>query len=164
MKYDTIESPYPADTVNIMQERKPVAKWEFGMAPISQRMRQRYNTAVSDVSKLLNGEAVDNHTVVESISELKGMFSRHVRKDRWDYAMVGEELGNPPAKQARLIANDLLKLRRALIANDVDTAEQAKKALHGNSILKYLQNYEATKEGSDQNIDGGGSRSFDERT
>ena len=89
----------------------------------------------------MNGEEVDNQVVLESLSELKGMFNRYIRKDQWDYAMVGEELGNPPARHARLIANDLLKLRRALIANDTDSAEQANKGLQENSILKYLENY-----------------------
>ena len=125
------------------------------MAPISTRMRQRYDAAVSDVSRLLNGDEVDNQTVAESISELKGMFNRFIRKDQWDYAMVGEELGNPPARQARLIANDLLKLRRALIANDIELVEQAKQGLHEHSILKYLENYESSKQASNRNRDGG---------
>ncbi len=138
-----------------MNEKKSVAKWGFGMSPISSQMRQRYDEAVYNVSRLMNGEEVDSQVVLESLSELKGMFSRYIRKDQWDYAMVGEELGNPPARHARLIANDLLKLRRALVANDTDSAEQAKRGLEENSILKYLENYEATKQGPDQNRDGG---------
>lgn len=155
MKADIIEATHLANTVNIMKEKKPIAKWGFGMAPISRRMRQRYDAAVSDVSRLMNGDEVDNQTVVESISDLKWMFNRYIRKDQWDYAMVGEELGNPPARHARLIANTLSKLRSALIDNDVDSAEQAKQGLHENSMLKYLENYEAAKQGSNQSKDGG---------
>ena len=132
-----------------------MAKWGFGMAPISSRMRERYDAAVSNVSKFMNGQEVENQLVLESLSELKGMFNRYVLKDQWDYAMVGEELGNPPARHARLIADDLLNLRRALIAEDIDSAEQAKQGLHEHSILKYLENYESAKKGSNRDRDGG---------
>ncbi len=155
MNDSIIGSSYLDEAVNIVKEKRSVAKWGFGMAPISSRMRERYDAAVSDVSKLMNGQEVESQSVLESLSELKGMFNRYIRKDQWDYAMVGEELGNPPARHARLIANDLLKLRRALIADDIDSAEQAKQGLHENSILKYLENYESAKESPSQNRDGG---------
>ena len=48
MNTDIIESTYVANAVNIMKEKKSVAKWGFGMAPISSRMRQRYDAAVSN--------------------------------------------------------------------------------------------------------------------
>ena len=138
-----------------MEGKRSVAKWGFGMAPVSSRMRERYDAAVSNVAKFMNGQEVEKQLMLESLSELKGMFNRYIRKDQWDYAMVGEELGNPPARHAQLIAYDLLNLRRALITDDIYSVEQAKKGLHEHSILKYIENYESTKKGSNRDRDGG---------
>ena len=112
------------------------------MAPISSRMRQRYDVAVHTVSGLMYEFPVETETAAAALSELKGMFNRYVRKDQWDYAMVGEELGNPPAKQARLIANDLQSLRRAVVSYDEEAAESSKRRLERNGILQYLDNYQ----------------------
>ena len=126
-----------------MSSQKQVAKWGFGMAPISSRMRRRYDAGVHTVSDLMYGLPVDVETVPEALSDLKGMFNRYVRQDQWDYAMVGEELGNPPVKQARLIADELLVLRRALMRGDGEIAEASKVVLERNGIIQYLENYQA---------------------
>ena len=126
-----------------MSSQNQVAKWGFGMAPISSTMRRRYDAAVHTVSDLMYGLPVDVANVPEALSELKGMFNRYVRQDQWDYAMVGEELGNPPVKQARMIADELLTLRRALMRGCAETAETSKIVLERNGIIQYLENYQA---------------------
>ena len=126
-----------------MSSQTQVAKWGFGMAPISSRMRRRYDAAVHTVSDLMYGLPVDVANAPEALSELKGMFNRYLRQDQWDYAMVGEELGNPPIKQARLIADELLTLRGALMSGDEESAETSKVKLERNGIIHYLENYQA---------------------
>lgn len=125
-----------------MTRQDRIPKWGFGMAPISSRMRRRYDAAVQVVSDLMNGVPTEEETVLNGLSELKGMFNRYVRKDQWDYAMVGEELGNPPLAQARRIANSLYRLRRALIAGDVDLIKVMKLELLRQNTLQYLDNYQ----------------------
>lgn len=71
------------------------------------------------------------------------MFNRYVRQDQWDYAMVGEELGNPPVKQASLIADELLILRRALMSGEERSVETSKVNLERHGIIQYLENYQA---------------------
>ena len=118
-------------------------------------MRRRYDVAVLTVCDLLNGNPVDGRIVAEALSELKGMFNRCLRKDQWDYAMVGEELGNPPAKYARRIADELLRLRRSLEASDEEAAKDSMRRLEGNNILLYLDNYQNQEQCSDR-LDGAG--------
>ena len=38
-----------------MKERKSIAKWGFGMAPISSRMQRRYDAAVQTALDLFDG-------------------------------------------------------------------------------------------------------------
>ena len=125
------------------------------MAPISSRMRPRYDAAVHAVSDLMYELPVDNETVAGALSELKGMFNRYTRKDQWDYAMVGEELGNPPAKQAHLIASDLQTLRRAISSDDDEAVEASKRRLERNGIFQYLENYQTIGQRAD-GADGAG--------
>ena len=108
-----------------------------------------------EVSDLMHGLPVDNETVAGALSELKGMFNRYARKDQWDYAMVGEELGNPPAKQARLIASDLQTLRRAISSDDEEAVEASKRRLERNGIFQYLENYHTIGQRAD-GADGAG--------
>jgi len=135
-----------------MSRRNITPKWGFGMAPISSNIRRRYDAAVQVVNDFMNGEPTEEETLLNGLSELKGMFNRYVRKDQWDYAMVGEELGNPPVAQARRIANDLNRLRRTLLAGDVNSIDALKCDLIRHSILQYLdtyQNPEGRAEGQD---------------
>lgn len=125
-----------------MNNRAMIAKWGFGNAPISSRMRERYDTAVHTVSNFMHGFPVETETVPAAISELKGMFNRCVRKDQWDYATVREELGNPPVSQAKRIASNLQELRRALIAPNAEAADTSKHQLERNGLFLYLDNYQ----------------------
>ena len=101
-----------------MRRQGNIAKWGFGMAPISSRMRQRYDHAVQTTLDLLYGNPVDPPIVVDALSELKGMFNRCVRKDQWDYAMVHEELGAPAETDTRRIVGHLINLRRGLVVRN----------------------------------------------
>lgn len=121
--------------------RKVVAKWGFGMAPISDRMRSRYDAAVRDISLLVKGELSIQDLNVEQLSELKGMFNRCVRQDQWDWFSVYSELGRPPSSQLRRLIQDLVGLRRACQESDRISAS----AIIGRSIkggiVRILESY-----------------------
>ena len=67
MNDNILGSSYLDEAVNIVKEKRSVAKWGFGMAPISSRMRERYDAAVSNVSKLMNGQEVESQLVLEGV-------------------------------------------------------------------------------------------------
>lgn len=129
--------------MNEMKERKPTAKWGFGMAPISWRMQRRYDVAVQTVLDLLDGNIEPQEVTLNNLSELKGMFNRCLRQDQWDWFSVFAEFGGPPHKHIRQIVNNLQVLRRSLIANDHESAESAKWRLIDNNLLQYLDNYQS---------------------
>ena len=130
-----------------MTRHRNIAKWGFGMSPISSRMRRRYDHAVQTTLDLLYGNPSDPQIVVEALSELKGMFNRCVRKDQWDYAMVHEELGAPAETDSRRIVSHLTELRRAFVARNDEAVEEAQHRLENSNVLLFLENY--------QNGDGG---------
>ena len=85
------------------------------MAPISSRMRERYDSAVQSVSDFIEGELRLDEVPSESFSELKGMFNRCVRQDQWDWFTVYSELERPSIPRIRRIAEELTVLRRACL-------------------------------------------------
>ena len=138
-----------------MKRGRNIPKWGFGMAPISSRMRRRYDRAVQTIFDLLNGNPADPDVVLSDVSELKGMFNRCVRKDQWDYAMVHEALGAPTEMDARRIVGDLTSLRKGLVAQDQVAVDAAQQRLEGSNALLYLENYQNGYAGQDD-ADAGG--------
>ncbi len=116
-------------------------KWGFGMAPISTRMRQRYDRAVQTVLDLLYGNIASEAVHLADLSEVKGMFNRCVKQDQWDWFSVHTEFGEPPLGQMSHIVRDLTDLRRSLLATDNESMEYAKARLIDNNLCQYLENY-----------------------
>ena len=90
-------------------KRRVVKKWGFGMAPISSRMRERYDGAVQSVNDFIEGKLKPGEVHPESFSELKGMLNRCVRQDQWDWFTVYSEFGRPPIPRIRRIAEERIK-------------------------------------------------------
>lgn len=125
-----------------MVEIKPIAKWGFGMAPISQRMQLRYDAAVQTALDAMDGNLTFNEIPLDDISELKGMFNRCLRQDQWDWFTVYTELEEPPRKNMRRIAGELKLFRRAISSHDAPTFERVKRALVDSNLLQYLHTYQ----------------------
>ena len=137
-----------------MKERKSIAKWGFGMAPISSRMQRRYDAAVQITLDLFGGNIELQKVPLDDISELKGMFNRCLRKDQWDWFSVFTKFGEPSHKHMRRIANNLQTLRRSIITDDQVSIESAKQQLIDNNLLLYLHNYQEDINSSSGSDDG----------
>jgi cold shock CspA family protein len=123
-------------------ERKQIAKWGFGMAPISQRMRERYDNAVHHLRELIEGNLTMQELTPDLISEAKGMMNRCVKEDQWDWFSVYTEFGSPPRKMLRNIASDLVVFRRAAIAEDLQEYSSALQRLINRNVLQILHVYQ----------------------
>jgi len=123
-------------------DRKHIAKWGFGMAPISRRMRRRYDEAVQHLSDILTGNLDIAEVVPELLSEAKGMMNRCVREDQWDWFTVFTELGSPPRRVLRQIASHLVPLRRAAISGDENAFADNQRALLSTNVLQFLHVYQ----------------------
>lgn len=123
-------------------DRKHIAKWGFGMAPISKRMRRRYDDAVQHLSDILTGNLDICEVVPELLSEAKGMVNRCVREDQWDWFTVFTELGSPPRRVLRRIASLLVPLRRAALSRDEKAFGDSQRALISTNVLQLLYVYQ----------------------
>ncbi len=112
------------------------------MAPISTRMRQRYDRAVQTVLDLLHGNIATEAVSLADLSEVKGMFNRCVKQDQWDWFSVHTEIGEPPLGQMSRLVRDLADLRRSLLSTDNKSVESAKARLIDNNLCQYLENYQ----------------------
>ena len=120
-----------------------IAKWGFGMAPISKVMLRRYNFAVSRFSHYLN---TDNEQVsLEAISELKGMFNRSLKKDQWDWHSVYEKLNTPSIGEMLYFVQKLTLLRKLLKDDNISDANKLKQEFINSTIRNYLNTWSGQK-------------------
>lgn len=118
--------------------RKPIAKWGFGMAPLSDTMRERYDNAVRTLIFFLRAEIIASEVELNSVSELKGMFNRSLRKDQWDWFTVYEQLGHPPRGEMHYFVSELTNLRINLRDRDAESIERTRNDLLSSTLLHYL--------------------------
>jgi hypothetical protein len=97
---------------------------DFGRLPISDRMRPRYASALADILRMLSEEGEEpGIPLAPSISEVKGMINRCLRKDQPDWLSAYKALGRPAWGWMRRTVGVLDRLRRAL--RDADEAAVA---------------------------------------
>lgn len=94
--------------------RAPLA---FGKFPISRKMGPRYAVAADNVSAVLSGVQIEKSidSIIDAISEMKGMYNRVLRQDRPDWLAVRELLGCPDRAICHLAAKFLSELRTAVV-------------------------------------------------
>ena len=112
------------------------------MAPISIRMRERYNGAAQTVGDFIAGRLSFEEASPESFSELKGMLNRCVRQDQWDWFSVYSEFGRPPFARMRHIAGELTTLRRGCLEKDGEAVANSVEKLRGLGLSELLATYQ----------------------
>lgn len=125
-----------------MKPQRVIPKWGFGMAPISSRMRSRYDAAVQTVLDVLYDNLSLEEVPLDDLSEFKGMCNRCLREDQWDWFSVFTELGEPPLDHLRKIVSDLILLRRSLKDKDFRAVEIVKRQLIRNNTCHFLHSYQ----------------------
>jgi hypothetical protein len=102
-------------------------------------MRPRYVQALSTVLDLIYDRVTASEELAGSVSELKGMFNRCVRKDQADWYSVYKVLDCPTLDLAARLAYELKVLARALRDNNVHVVEERLVLLHKLGIERYLK-------------------------
>jgi hypothetical protein len=112
-------------------------------------MRPRYVTSLSRLETLLKKEDEVGEAYADSISEVKGMFSRCARRDQWDWRAVHLALGEPSRDEARTTAMILGEVSAALRRRDVDSAQGGlEDAAKGRDLARTLLDARETVENS----------------
>ena len=115
-----------------------IAKWGFGMAPISTRMRVRYDQAAETLEDLLDGKIDTSGVDPNHISEFKGMLNRCIRQDQWDWFTVHSELGRPPIRFLHNVAKEMVSLRKSVVDHDPDSSAEIINRMAKTGVLKLM--------------------------
>ena len=111
------------------------------MAPISDKMRNRYDYAVETGLAAVGEDCSPDQVDPDGLSELKGMFNRSIRQDQWDWFSVHTELDRPTPSDMRRIVAWLTEMLRAVLALDEAKFEATKVRLQRANLLHMLQEY-----------------------
>ena len=112
------------------------------MAPISSKMRQRYDNAVQNVLDFLYQNINYTDLIPENISELKGMFNRCSKENQWDWFSVHTEFNYPSKRDMRSIVNDLKELQKYLLSKEISHLDANLERLVKSGILNCLISYQ----------------------
>jgi len=132
---------------------KQIAKYGFGMAPISSRMQGRYDFAVETVKGLLEGDPLDDETVLEALSEFKGMLNRCIRQDQWDWYSVHQLFGRPSTDEMKRVVTLIPSLRNAVKEDNARECGLLLRNLEHIDLRTLLKRF--LQRGSDQPLEGG---------
>ncbi|MGH3997622.1 MAG: GIY-YIG nuclease family protein [Pseudonocardiaceae bacterium] len=119
-------------------------KWGFGMAPPKAEMERRRAAWVDHSLRLVEQPAYSRgrvDQVTEAISEVKGLVTRSLRKDQWDWLLVYVRLGCPPVADLRRAVEELVQLRRAVLEGDADAVAVAAALLQESGTSRMLNVY-----------------------
>lgn len=121
------------------KQMKVYQKWGFGMAPPKPKLQQRRLDWVSHVLGLLKYESPCERSPI-AVSEVKGLFSRVVRQDQWDWFVVFQQLGCPGRVRSRRVVSKLADLRKTITTRRTITRNSID-SLRDLSVTRYLTNF-----------------------
>ena len=118
------------------------AKWGFGNAPLKTQHREKAVAAMNMLLSLLDDPPFPPTEIhLESISYVKGQFTRTVKQDQWDWSTVWALLGRPSKTPANRISKKLAAFRLALKEGDREAASHIVTDLRDAGIDRYLDNF-----------------------
>jgi len=102
-------------------------------------MRPRYVRALRDMLEAFEARVPIQDIKIDSVSELKGMVNRCLRRDQWDWFSVYLAFGRPRFSLLRQAASLLEDLSRLLRASDWSSAEHVFQVLGNPDLLGCLR-------------------------
>ena len=117
-------------------------KWGFGNAPLKDTHIAKTENAISEVIAIL-ASPPQTPTVeqLDSLSHIKGQFTRMVKQDQWDWFTVWARFGRPSRQPASIISWQLGQLRISLKSGDLAVAQQCVNELQETGIDRYFDNF-----------------------
>jgi len=116
-------------------------KWGFGMAPIKPEVMSKRIFQVQEVLNCFDNEDANPESLTESLSQVKGLFTRVYKQDQWDWFTVWTQLGRPGTKAARSISDSIYLLRKSIINHELDESSEIKKQLKQFGFKHYLSRF-----------------------
>lgn len=117
-----------------------VSQSQFGVMPVSERMRPRYKAALVAAIEVIEADRVPvAASMADALSDLKGMFNRCVRRDQWDWCTVYHMLGEPPIGLCSKAAIAIGRLARAIRTGAAEEATALAEGLRSMEIKGLLK-------------------------
>jgi hypothetical protein len=113
-------------------------KWGFGMAPIKQEVMAKRTTQVLEVADYIDSRNSDAESLQESLSQVKGLFTRIYKQDQWDWFTVWTQLGRPGTKTSRDISELIYQLRKIVASHQKEGSEEILEALRKLGLAHFL--------------------------
>ena len=113
-------------------------KWGFGMAPIKPEVMAKRITQVQEVADYIVSKNVNTESLLDSLSQVKGLFTRIYKQDQWDWFTVWSQLGRPGTKNSKEISELMYQLRKSFLSEENEKAVEIKEALKLLGLTHYL--------------------------
>lgn len=125
-----------------MATKSRAIKWGFGMAPLKPQTELKNRTCIEQVKGLLSERSsLSGKEIAEAISVVKGLFSRIIKQNQWDWFTINMYFDYPTEKDTVIIVSALSTLRKAVIFSDIDLENQSLLQLQKANFLLYCENY-----------------------
>ena len=122
-----------------MQEIK---KWGFGAAPLKEKQENRYKYNLTVVLSYIHNISMPvSESLLNSISEVKGLFNRIIKQDQWDWFTVNMYFDYPSNKELVKIVCLLSDLRRNVKELNMTQIEKTVERILKTNFTQYSQNF-----------------------
>lgn len=119
-----------------------IQKWGFGMSPLKKETEQKNIKAIKNVRAFVSGDGiVYAETLLNDLSHVKGLFSRTIKQDQWDWFTVYMYLDYPERKDVNTIVAVLSSLRKSLINHEEGEVKNSLEQLQQKRFVLYCDNY-----------------------
>lgn len=113
-------------------------KWGFGMAPIKPEVMAKRITQLQEVADYIVSKNIETESLLESLSQVKGLFTRIYKQDQWDWFTVWSQLGRPGTKNSREISELIYQLRKKIVSEDKVGVEEIRETLKKLGLIHFL--------------------------
>ena len=116
-------------------------KWGFGMAPVKSKTDKNRASAIGIFQRFCEAPLLNPPvSVLESISEVKGLFTCVWKQDQWDWFTVFDRLGRPGLRKSKLAIQNLNHLRSYLM--NKEGSDQSLDDLKGMVLQDFHSNFQ----------------------
>lgn len=133
---------------NSVENKYWVSDSNFGRMPISDRLRPRYIRAARAMLGVLASTSSCDDSILDDLSEMKGIFNRCRKKDQWDWLTLYHYLEAPPSGLLEYGALQLYELRRTIRRREEQSTREALRALANAIPIDLIQRFLARVEES----------------
>jgi len=126
---------------NSQDQRYWVSDNNFGRMPISDRVRPKYIRAARALLAVMAPAWRCDDSLLDDLSEMKGIFNRCRKKDQWDWLTLYHYLEDPPSGLLEYSASSLHDLRRAIRRGEESSAQNLVRRIENSIPIDLMRRF-----------------------